>query len=361
MPVRAVELLHLCLPVAAQPSERAREALLVRVETDAGEGWGECLPSIGPDDHGSLARAAAVLQRDLAPALLASAPDPDLAPALAMAEPRGPREARAALEAAVVDAWLRAQGRSLASWLGGGRDAVECGVSLTARGSVADLLSAVAALAETGRPHVRLAIRPGWDVEPVAALRATFGDGVALQAEAGSAYDPADPAPLVALDRYGLDLLEQPFAPGDLAAHARLARRLETPVCLRDAITSIAACESALASEACTVVDLDVARVGGLHEARAIHDLCAECDVPVRCSGAPATGIGRAAILALASLPNVSLPADVGDAVEPLIDVVAPPVAHGRRLPVPVGPGIGVTPTPGALARLCVHQARVER
>ena len=106
------------------------------------------------------------------------------------------------------------------------------------------------------------------------------------------------------LDDVGLACLEQPLAPDDLLGHARLAARLDTPICLDEPLTSLGAIEAAIALGACEVVCLKPARVGGWIAARAVHDRCAELGVPVWVGGMLETGVGRAANLAVAALPT---------------------------------------------------------
>jgi O-succinylbenzoate synthase len=157
-------------------------------------------------------------------------------------------------------------------------------------------------------------------------------------------------------------LIEQPFAPDRLLAHADLARRIETPVCLDESITSLGSCETALALKACRIVNIKLGRVGGLNEARAIHDLCADHGVPVWCGGMLESGVGRAANLALASLPNFTLPGDISASRRYFSEDVTDPfeLADGA-MAVPTGPGIGVTPHPEALERLCVGRRSIGR
>jgi O-succinylbenzoate synthase len=216
--------------------------------------------------------------------------------------------------------------------------------------------------AAAGYRRIKLKIGPGWDLEPVAAVRSTFGDGLALQVDANCAYDPAHSEPLLALDRYGMLLIEQPFAPDRIVAHAELARRIETPVCLDESVTSVAACETALALGACRIVNIKPGRVGGLQESKAIHDLCAEHGVPVWCGGMLESGIGRAANLALASLPNFGLPGDISESLRYFgEDVTDPFTMDDGRMAVPTGPGTGVTPREDALERLCVERRWIGR
>lgn len=69
---------------------------------------------------------------------------------------------------------------------------------------------------------------------------------------------------------------------------------------------------SAIALDACRVIIVEPARVGGYLEAPRIHDIAAAHGVPVWCGGMLETGIGRAPNLAVAALPGCTLPGDTG-------------------------------------------------
>jgi o-succinylbenzoate synthase len=363
----AAELVHVRLPVVdpiktAAGGEDDREVVLVRAEVGGVEGWGECVAFQRPYYSSEYARGAAdVLQRHLIPTLRAAGGPltPEALPAL-MAPVQGHKMAKAALEGAVIDALLRAEARSLRDWLGGTRSAVACGVSIGVQPTVEELVASVEGYVRSGYRRIKLKIGPGWDVEPVAAVRAEFGDALPLQVDANGAYDPRQADALLGLDEFGLQLIEQPFAADELLAHAELARWLRTPLCLDESVTSVASCRLALHIGACRVVNIKIGRVGGLVAARAIHDLCAENDVAVWCGGMLESGVGRAVNLALATLPNFQLPGDISETRRYFReDVVAPFVLEEGQISVPTGPGIGVTPDPSALGRLAVQRTLV--
>ncbi|NUW34663.1 o-succinylbenzoate synthase [Nonomuraea sp. SMC257] len=333
-------------------TQTVRRALLVRVRgSDGEEGWAECVaddePTYSPE---YLEGAADLLRRFLLPALFAV---PRLDPAgvaPALAHLRGHPMAKAAVETAVLDAVLKARGLSLAAYLGGVRPSVRVGVSVGIAATLDDLLDTVDRHVSAGYARIKLKIEPGWDLEPVRLVRETFGSGLMLTADANTAYAPADARHLARLDAYGLALLEQPFAPDDLHGHARLAARMDTPICLDESITSARAATAAIRARACSVINIKPGRVGGYLEARRIHDLARAADVPVWCGGMLETGLGRAANLALASLPGFTLPGDISATARYFErDLTAPVELTGDSITVPDGPGTGVAPDPDAL------------
>jgi o-succinylbenzoate synthase len=254
-------------------TEWDKEALLVRVLTDDGEGWGECVA--GPEPLYSseyLAGAAHVISSYLLPRLFAS-PDltaPDVSRLLSAV--KGHRMAKAALEMAVLDAELRSSGVSLARRLGGVADRVPSGVSVGIVDTVPELLDIVGGYLDEGYARIKLKIEPGWDVQVVRAVRERFGD-IALQVDANAAYRLSDAWHLARLDPFGLLMIEQPLAEEDLRQHAELAKLIETPVCLDESIVSARSAADAVSMGACRVINIKAGRVGGYLEAVRIHDL----------------------------------------------------------------------------------------
>src|SRR6478672_9073349 len=311
--------------------ETERDVLLIRAVTQDAEGWGECVAMSDPLYSSEYVDGAAdVLRRFLIPALAARDRLDANDVTQVLARFKGHRMAKAALELAVLDAELRAEGRPLARELG-----------------------AVARYLEAGYVRIKLKIQPGWDVAPVRAVRERFGDDVMLQVDANTAYTLADARHLAKLDPFDLLLIEQPLDEDDVLGHAELAKVLTTPVCLDESITSAASAAAAITLGACKIVNIKPGRVGGYLEARRIHDVCAAHGIPVWCGGMLETGIGRAANVALAALPNFTLPGDTSASDRYFAeDVTVPFVLEDGRLRVPSGPGIGVDPLPDVLAAI---------
>jgi O-succinylbenzoate synthase len=343
-------------------TEDVREVLLVRAETDGGEGWAECATEAEPRYSPEYTDAVEhVIEHHLAPRLFAAdrVTAPDIAARLAPV--KGHRMAKAALETALLDAELRVAGRSLAGYLGATRDDVDCGVSVGITPTVDALIEEVGSYLAAGYRRVKLKIEPGWDVEPASAVRACWPE-LPLQVDANTAYRIGDAEHLARLDDIGLLLIEQPLPDDDLAGHADLAARLRTPICLDESITSTEVAVAAIRLGACSIVNIKPARVGGYLEARRLHDACEQLGVPVWCGGMLETGIGRAANLALAALPNFTLPGDTSASDRYYTEDITPPfVLEAGRLRVPTGAGIGVSPRPDVLAAATVRTRHLSR
>jgi O-succinylbenzoate synthase len=347
--LRILELRRARLPLVtafhtALGTEQVREMLLVRAECDEAEGWGECVAGSQPSYSSEYIDSAwLTLERCLAPALLGAGELDGTGVQSLLRRFKGHRMAKAALEMAILDAELRSAGVSLRSFLGGVADSVTAGVAVGIAGSIDELLDSVGGYLAAGYRRVKLKIEPGWDLQPVQAVRERFGDDLMLQADANGSYGRSDFEHLAQLDQFSLLLLEQPLREEDLLGHAQLARRIATPVCLDESIVSADSAATALALGACSVVNIKPGRVGGLLEARAVHDLCLGHSVPVWCGGMLETGVGRAANLALASLPGFTLPGDISASDRYFSeDITAPFVLHDGKITVPDGPGLGV-------------------
>jgi O-succinylbenzoate synthase len=349
-------------------TETVREVIVVRALTSDGEGWGEMVTQADPLYSSEYTQGAwDVALRFLAPALLdggAGTPGRLAAEDIAgILEPfKGHRMAKAGLELAVLDAALRAEGRSFGEYAGAVRDRVASGVSVGIQRDPAALVDAVRGYLDDGYVRIKIKIKPGRDVHDTAAVRDAFG-GIPLQVDANSAYTMADADTLAELDRFDLLLIEQPLQEDDLVDHATLARRLHTPVCLDESIVSDKAAADALALGSASVINIKAGRVGGYLEALRIHDRCFAAGVPVWCGGMLETGIGRAANAALAALPGFTLPGDVSasDRFYTRDIVTEPAVLEDGHVRVPTGHGLGIEIDPVALDDFTVARETLTR
>jgi O-succinylbenzoate synthase len=372
MKLQGVDLIRIAMPLVSPfrtsfGTQTERDILLLRVVTDESEGWGECVAMTEPLYSSEyLESQADVIRRFFLPALGSTAGQSALAQSGAAAVAtllhpfKGHRMAKAALEMAVLDAELRAARRSFARELGAVHDRVPSGVSVGIFDAIPQLLDAVGGYLDEGYVRIKLKIEPGWDVEPVRAVRERYGDDVLLQVDANTAYTVRDARHLAQLDAFGLLLIEQPLEEEDILGHAELARQLTTPICLDESIVSAQSAAAAITLGACQIVNIKPGRVGGYLEARKIHDVAAAHGVAVWCGGMLETGLGRAANAALAALPGFTLPGDVSASDRFYrTDITEPFVIHDGHLRVPTGPGLGVTPIPEILDQVTTSVERV--
>ena len=211
--------------------------------------------------------------------------------------------------------------------------------------SLPELMKFVEGYLAEGYLRIKLKIEPGWDYEPVKLVRETFGPDLLLQVDANTAYTRDDFDLLKRLDEFNLLLIEQPIEEEDILGHARLAEYIDTPVCLDESIVSAGVARDAIELGATEIINIKPARVGGYIESVKIHDIAQAAGIPVWCGGMLETGIGRAANLALAALPNFTLPGDTSASSRYYeVDTTEPFVLVDGHIDVPTGPGIGVDP-----------------
>ena len=322
--------------------------ILIRVrDQDGAEGWGECASASDPYYCSETTETSWHILRDfLIPGLLGKSFDRASEAAATWSKVRGNNFAKAGLEMACWDLVCRASGTALAGALGGQRKEIYSGVSLGIEPTVAGLLEQVERYLDEGYRRIKMKIGPGRDVAYMRAVRQRWPD-VPLMADANSAYSLENPehvAALKALDDLDLMMIEQPLADDDIVDHARLQSQLRTPLCLDESIHSVADARKALDLGSCRIINIKVSRLGGLSECRRVHDLCAVRGVPVWCGGMHEFGVGRAANVAICSLPGFSLPGDVSGSDRAYReDIVDPPIrAHSGAIAVPWDrPGLG--------------------
>jgi O-succinylbenzoate synthase len=344
-----------------------RRILLVEVIDRSGaSGWGECvageMPNYSPEtiDIAWLMIpgwvAPRVLGRSFARAAeVHAALDNDF---------RGHNMSKAAVEMALWALEAEMRGVSLSKLLGGTREKIATGISLGIQKDPAAIAAKAVAAQKQGYRKIKVKIKPGKDVEYIRAVREAVGPEGHVMADANNAYTLDDLPVMKALDAFGLMMIEQPLAWDDVVQHAKLQRELRTAICLDESITGVAQALDMIELGSGRIVNIKAGRVGGFAESIAIHDLCQKHGVPVWCGGMLESGIGRAHNVALASLPNFSLPGDVSPSARYWSrDVVTPEWTMDREgfVRVPVDkPGLGVTVDRKRVEELCVRMETIE-
>nr|WP_030168074.1 enolase C-terminal domain-like protein [Spirillospora albida] len=335
----------------AMPRGRRPESVLVRLTTDAAAGWGE----VAVPASGACPAWADIAER-MGPALIGL--DWDRPEDVSAAADLGSRDAAAAIDTACWDLWCRARGLPLAHALGGTRTSIVTGARLPPE-PVLDIVTTRANRAVgAGHTRVTVEVRPGWDIEPVRAIREAY-PALALVVDGGRSYTPSAEhmAVLEALDAYGPVAIERPFA-GDLPAHAALQLRVGAAVA--PGIGDLDTLDAALALDAGRALHLRPDRLGGLTAARSAHDRAYAAGWDVWCSGAGAFGIGQAAAVALAALPGCTLPSDVTDPAGGPVFVTPPVRSSGGVVGVPLTqPGLGHEIDEDRIERLATRRLRI--
>ncbi|GAA6734757.1 o-succinylbenzoate synthase [Thermus oshimai] len=350
MRIEAAELRILELPLKFRFEtsfgvQTKRTILLLRLFGEGLEGLGEGVMERLPLYREETVEGARyLLEEAFLPRLLGQdLPNPE-ALAEALRPFRGNPMAKAVLEMAFYDLFAKGLGKPLWQVLGGVRTRVEVGVSLGIQPTVEDTLRVVEKHLQEGYRRIKLKIKPGWDYEVLKAVRQAFPEAT-LTADANSAYRMADLPRLERLDELGLDYIEQPLGYDDLLDHARLQARLKTPICLDESLTSAEKARKAIELRAGLVFNLKPARLGGHGESLKVHALAEAAGIPLWMGGMLEAGVGRAHNLHLATLRGFTKPGDVSSASRYWEEDIVEEALEAEEglMPVPEGPGIGVT------------------
>ena len=326
------------------------DTILVRMEGGGHYAWGESCPPYIPAYSAEHTLAVFhTLREHMAPRIVGQDIETaqDLLDRLAFI--KGNQFARAALDITwwVLDAKRR--GLPLHRALGGSADRVAVGADFGIQDSLDLLVAKVQGAVDAGFPRVKLKFRPGWDLFMVEAVRKTFPD-LTIHIDCNAAYSPADTPLFRSLDRFELAMIEQPLADDgmSLVNHAALQRQIGTPVCLDESVQSLAHVEAAIALESCRVVNIKMARVGGLTESRLIQSRCADHGIPCWVGGMLESAVGGATLANFTYLgdifPSSYFYAD--DLGKPEIVLSGPGEVVTSRVP-----GIAQEPDPTLLAR----------
>ncbi|PGM58754.1 o-succinylbenzoate synthase [Bacillus sp. AFS053548] len=265
--------------------------------------------------------------------------------------------AKAGLEGAVWDLYAKRQKLPLYKALGGNKEQIDVGISIGLQPTVKGLLQLVESHVESGYKRIKLKIKPGFDYDLLKEVRREFPT-ISMMADANSAYTLSDIEILKKLDEFNLTMIEQPLSHDDIIDHAKLQQQLRTPICLDESIHSLEDARKAIELGSCRIINIKIGRVGGLTEAKRIHDYCLMKGIPVWCGGMLEAGIGRAHNIALTSLNQFILPGDTAasasywerDIIDPEV-IVDQGVIH-----IPQKFGIGYDINREALEYYCVEK-----
>jgi O-succinylbenzoate synthase len=355
--IERVILHHLCMPLVA-PFETSfgrevdRECILVVLQADGMTGLGECVASRDPGYNYETTGTAWLILRDfIAPQAIGTDIHTIGDFHKIVDKIRGHHLAKAGFEMALWDLFGKREGRSLRGLLGGKAHRVSVGVSVGLQESPAVLADVVGTYVDAGYARVKIKIKPGRDVVDAKAVRAAFPT-LPLQVDANSSFTLESARALKPLDEMNLLLIEQPLFEDDIWDHRLLQAEFRTPICLDESVISPRHARYALEMKACRIINIKAARLGGLSQAVEVHDLCRSNGIPVWCGGMLETGVGRAANLALASLPGFTLPGDISASDR----YYRRDITHERfvlgpesMIEVPTGSGLGVTLDDSAL------------
>jgi O-succinylbenzoate synthase len=366
MKIDSLTLHHISMPLVSPfetsfGRETDRQCIILTVQAEGLTGYGECVAAREPGySYETTGTAWHILKDFIAPLVLGMEIENADDYHKRVERIRGHHLAKAAVEMALWDLWGKRDGKSLKEMFGGTRDKVEVGVSIGIQESPSALVRTVDSYVEKGYNRVKIKIKPGREVDETIAVRAAYPT-LRLQVDANSAYTLESAQILKAIDELNLLLIEQPLFEDDIWDHRLLQAEFKTPICLDESIVSPRHARYALEMGACKIINIKPARVGGLSQGIAIHDLCQAqaTPVPVWCGGMLETGIGRASNLALASLPGFVLPGDISASdryYERDITNERFVLNDDSTIDVPDNPGLGVTLDEDALKQFTLSK-----
>jgi O-succinylbenzoate synthase len=364
MAVECIELIQIELPYVhffetSFGREFNKTCVLVKAYSEGVCGYGEVVADKAPlYSYETVSTAWLMLKEVFIPQLLSSGSvEPQTFYEQAQTY-KGHPMARAGLELALWDLTAKKAGVSLSRLYGAAKTEVASGVSVGIQDTPAQLLERIENFLSQGYSRIKIKIKPGWDVQILEEVRKKFPD-ILLQVDANAAYTLESLPLLQEMDRFQLQMLEQPFSGFDLWDHRALQQVIQTPICLDESAHSLQWVRQAQDMGSCRIINIKVGRVGGIIEALRIHDFCYDHSMPVWCGGMLETGIGRAHNVHLACLPGFSMANDISASAryfaQDLVDPEFSLTAEGT-IPVPDGPGIGVMPLEDRIERAAVRR-----
>ena len=364
MHIDKIELRHIKMELVSpfttsMGTEYAEEHIIIRIDAEGIIGWGECVAEGNPFySYETVQTAWHILQDFLIPSILGKNISSIDEAIKSYSKVRGHMMAKAGLEAALWDVFAKSKNISLSKMLDGTRNKIDVGVSIGIQKSESVLLKKVSNYLDEGYKRIKIKISPGYDIQIVKALRKEFPD-ILLQVDANSAYTLNDINIFKEMDDYNLLLIEQPLGYEDIYDHSKLQRELKTPICLDESIHSLDDTRAAIELDSCRIINIKPGRVGGFTESKLIHDYCASKKIPVWHGGMLESGIGRAGNVALASLPNFTLPGDISASKRYYKEDIVEPeffVNKDGTMNVPTKSGIGVEVNAKKLEQVTVRK-----
>lgn len=368
MKISRIELFHVAMPLiypwrTAYGEDAACHSVLCRMTSGSVSAWGESAPLAAPCYSPEWAGGIFATAREwLAPALIGREISSGEALQKELAVYKGNPFAKAVLDIAWWNLESRLRNMPLHKLLGAKRDSVPVGADFGVMDSLDDLIAAIGPAVERKFPRVKLKFRPGWDVNMLSAVRANFAKQT-FHIDCNSGYTLDDLPMFRRIDEFRLAMIEQPLTHDDVVDHARLQASIETPVCLDESVAHPRHVKQAIALKSCRYVNIKPGRVGGLTNAKIIHDLCRTAGIPCWVGGMLESATGAAICVALAMLDNFTYPADIfpssrfyhQDLAARPLELVSladgtPGVAAFDQIP---------EPDPARLEKLCVARATI--
>ncbi|MDX1661440.1 MAG: dipeptide epimerase [Gemmatimonadota bacterium] len=320
-------------PFKIARSEHATyEHVLVRLEHDGDEGWGEAAPSAR---YGETAGIVAAAMEELLPVL---GDDPyDLAGIEARLNGTlwNNASAKTAFSAALHDLLGRRHGLPLYRWLGLSLETIPPTSFTIGIGTEERMRAKV----EEAAPYPILKIKMGFegDVEVLETIRAMTDKPIRIDANEGWSRGEAL-AKIPALEDLGVELLEQPLPADDREGLARVSAATEIPVVADESCRTTADLKDLAGGV--DVVNVKLAKTGSILEAYRLMTAAKALHLGVFLGCMVESSLGIAAAAHLAPLADwVDLDGHLLLSDDPFEGLR---LEDGRVLPDPEAPGLGV-------------------
>jgi O-succinylbenzoate synthase len=337
--IKSITLRHIEIPLVSPfrtsfGTQTNKDCILLEIKNSEGlSGWSEIPVSLEPGYCYETIKTAWHIAEDfLIPSLKSKKPETGFESYQQFMSNfknvRGHNLAKAGFEIAYWVLLAEQENKTLAEIIGSKSRPVPSGVSIGIQKNVQDLIKKINFFLDQKYKRIKIKIEPSYDIEVVKTIREELGYDFPLMVDANSAYGLKDIDHLKKLDDFNLMMIEQPLDYLDIIDHIKLQKEINTPICLDESIHSLNDTRKALESSACRIINIKVARVGGLMESKKISEFVQkDNNWKAWCGGMLETGIGRMVNIFLQTLPGFTLPGDTSGSDRYFLkDIIDPPV-----------------------------------
>lgn len=343
--------------------ETHKEAILLKLNSEGINGWGECVASPEPFFSSETNETALHIIRSFLLPLISKMNNFSLDEVLkAFERIRGHNMAKATVENALLDLLAKIRGIPLYKLIGGEKKDIMSGISIGIKEDTNELLKTIEKALRKKYHRIKIKIKKGKEIKLVKTVRKSYPD-INLMVDANADYTLSDLNILKQLDNYNLMMIEQPLEYDDIYFHSLIQKELQTPICLDESIENLNDAKTAINLGSCRIINIKQGRVGGILNAKTIQEYCSNNNINVWSGGMLETGIGRAFNIHLQTLPGFKLPGDTSETSRYFQEDIVDPTVTLRTdgfIDIPKGEGIGVRIIPERLNRFTTFSEKIE-
>lgn len=233
--------------------------------------------------------------------------------------------ARAGMEGALWDLTAQRLGTTIKELISPSSRPILSGLAVGIYDTISELLTSIERHLTEGYQRVKIKIMPGWDIEPLAAIREKFGN-IPLMVDANASYVLSEHIRILHdLDQFDLMMIEQPLSHDAYVEMAYLVRELKTPICADESADTMESFGQILYHRSAQIINIKVQRLGGLWNAREMHDRALGAGIDCWLGTMPELGIASTQALAIASLKGMVYPTDIESSRRWYVDDIVTP------------------------------------